>query len=502
MKSQKLKAALDQYTHYLENNIDHCKNHPASRTSQFWKEHFEARLNFPTLIDFVSFRQSDYLYGIGETRQSNLKQKRLEFDQTLKSTSLSTPRTFLESLSEPVFGAPLLFTEQDICLSNSFLINAGTAWRILNLIQEFYPQDKPLNILEIGAGWGACAYILMQQANVNSYSIIDLPENLCLSSVYHSVTQEQKEIKFLECSPEQNYEELQVDTIQFGLPPAIDNISSSFDIIINTLSFQEMDKESVDEYLAFAQSRLVENGLVISFNAHQKAGIRFPREYYHNGFQLKHMQPFRKVPAGFFNTIPYEMVFQKQAYKPQEDEKLIIDVYGELMQLGLEERFLPAPHTKQEKLDELNLIYDFFNSANEADREKSIDQLMHSFMNMRTVFLAGNYAFLNNNFSEAEKQLNQAIELGLNGFALVRAHTMLALIKDNSSGSSENPLPNLKDENISAAGLSEEIAGYIDDKNFTGIQGHISRVLKIDSQHNDYGKRALGRIKRMFHTKA
>lgn len=477
-----ISSTLEKFHNYLSRNSSLCKDHPAARVSAFWNEHFNDRVNFPSLQDFLVFRRSDFVYGIGDTKKSSLEQKFKEFDETLKTMELFAPKEFLRSLREPCVGAPLVFQHNGTSQSTSFVLNAGTTWRISELIRTLGPKRRPLNLCEIGAGWGACACQLHQAMDIGSYTVIDLPENLCLSSTYLSATLQSKNPIFVDCA-ETEAEGPKAGHLYFALPPAIDNLSGKYDVILNTVSFQEMDKETVTAYFAWANRSLAEDGILISFNSHDKEGIKRPSEYLTDSFSLLHLQPFRKVPAGFFNTVPYEMVFTRKQGEGDESLPVAVDALGEMMQLGLDtDLALTAQRALQGQLNSsekhsLALIREFFYSPSEEARKQLIDTLVENHPSSAPLYLRGNFRMACGDFSGARLDLEQCLELGLKDFAEVRTKIMLALIYQTTGEWEQHRTKLLADLKQSSAGLFAEIVQIIETENISSVQNHICRVL-------------------------
>jgi len=468
--SNQISDSLKRFHTYVNENSSYCASHAAGKVSSFWEEHFRDRKNFPDAGEFLSFRRENFVYGIGDTGPASKKKKAEEFNATLKSIQLFTPREFLESLREPILGAPSLFPFGESELSASFVLNAGTTWRIKELITKFGPQ-RSLHIAEVGAGWGACAMQLHQVCDVASYTIIDLPENLCLSSTYLSLTNLDRQVYFIDCR-DSPVEAPTRSSLNFALPPAIDKLAGPYDVIINTMSFQEMDLETVQSYFQWASSSLAQDGLLISFNSHDKAGVTVPSEYFQDGLSLLHIAPFRKVPAGWFNTIPYEMVFKRNLGITDKRLAKRIDVVGELIQFGLDED-LKSPVVQVIKKggfdlpSTLDTLYDMLYPSSEEEREKALRERIWK-GDVLVDFLAANYFFGTGNMVEAHKLLEHSLESGLDGFARVRALAMLTLIGNQVYRASALDL---------AAGLANELKFLLDEKRLSAFQNHIARIM-------------------------
>ncbi|AKZ61478.1 hypothetical protein F506_01250 [Herbaspirillum hiltneri N3] len=471
--SDQISRTLDGFHAYIARNLAACAQHPAARVSAFWGEHFADRSNFPDVRDFLSFRRGNFLYGIGDTGPATSEQKQREFEDISKSMLLFTPVEFIERLREPVLGAPLVYACGNAILSSSYVLNAGTAWRVSQLVAQYGRAPGPLRICEIGAGWGACASQLHQVCDVASYTIVDLPENLCLSSTYLATTLPERRAGFVECIADGTAAP-ETGSLNFALPPAIDRLSGPYDLIINTMSFQEMDRETVDEYFRWAARTLAPGGLLLSFNAHDKAGILRPSDYLHDGLELAHVAPFRKVPASYFNTIPYETVFIRKEGAVKTSTAVAIDALGELIQLGLDTDItemttagLAAEHGR------LLLMREFLYAADETQRQAVLTQLLQE-EDVITNFLAGNYWYAQGHMDVARHHLARSLSAGLQDFAATRARVLLASLDRNVDASAEKILVEI---GAAAGGLRSEIAAILATGDVSRLQNHIARVL-------------------------
>jgi putative sugar O-methyltransferase len=504
MYSDIIRYALDSFHEYVSQNLPACRKHRAARVSPFWAKHFSDRKNFPDPQDFLAFRRGDFLYGIGDTKPSSTAQKRQEFESVCKSIELFTPAAFIESLREPFLGAPLVFPYGKNSLSTSYVLNAGTTWRIRELIRQHGPQGRALHVCEIGAGWGACASQLHQVCDVASYTIIDLPENLCLSSTYLRTTLTGRQPHFLDCTPGVAVQP-RLAALYFGLPAAIDNLPGPFDLIINTFSFQEMDRETVDAYFSWAAKVLAPDGILVSFNAHDKAGILRPSQYLTDGLALVHMAPFRRVPAGFFNTIPYEMVFRRSDSPRQAGQTTAVDALGEMIQLGLDGQLAPlveaalgarkSPHP--EDTLPFAALQDFFYAETETQRLATLQTLLSVFPGPISEYLAGTYHFARNDFDRAQFHLKSALANSLDGYAEIRACVLLAVMGGHKGKDKDRRISQtLRQLEPKAGGLLPEIEMILEKQAVSALQAHIARVLDCSIQTPLTVKTFLGKVRR------
>src|SRR6478672_6424912 len=132
----------------------------------------------------------------------------------------------LERLAEPAFGNPFGIT------LNGKLISQDLANSVLELYAMLPEVDlgTPLNICEIGAGYGRNAFVFLSLFPNCTYTIIDVPPAIDVSREYLQAVRPGSKVRFL--LPDQ-------------LP------SERFDLTINISSFHEMTPAQVEEYFAF-----------------------------------------------------------------------------------------------------------------------------------------------------------------------------------------------------------------------------------------------------------
>lgn len=231
-----------------------------------------------------------------------------------------------------------------------------------------------------------------------------------------------------------------------------------------------MDLETVQAYFQWASRALAQGGLLISFNAHDKAGVKRPSQYFQDGLSLVHMAPFRKVPAGWFNTIPYEMVFKHTGGMINKSLAEKVDIIGELIQLGLDGELKEVIAESIQMAGSASLLDELpsmFYPANEEERQQVI---LRSVLqgNIIIDFLAANYWYATGNMAEARRLLERCLRSGLDGFARTRAQAMLAAI-----GASVDWAAMLE----GAAGLVSELEDLVLNQRVSGLQNHIARVM-------------------------
>jgi len=459
------------------------KNHPSAKVSSFWAAIFNERPNFPELGELVAFRRNNNTWGSGDTWLEDIAIKKKEFQNTLETIKKFVPEEYLISIDEPVQGAPYIFKQNGIVLSANFVMNSGTAWNLIGAVKSRLDNNKELSICEIGAGFGACAYMLHRALPIANYTVVDLPENLCLSSTYLGTVLEDKVVNFIDCDPAIKTVASN-NTLNFTLPAGIENIESKFDLILNSFSFHEMDLEAVNSYFDFADRALSNTGILVSFNSHDKAGVRRASQYCAKGLKLVSLKTFRSVPTGFFNTIAYEMIFVKNENNEFKIDPRAIDVLCEMMQLGLDsdlnpivEELLKGEITpkNQELIDQ---AHEFFYTKSENERKFRMQAMAKDTNNLIYQFLVGNYKILDGDIEGAKAHLERSCALGLKDFALLRSKVILAIIykmKVNVSEHEQSLV--LSDLRNLSGGLYDEIAGLIEGKQILKIRNKIALIL-------------------------
>jgi|GEM_PF-877914 len=309
--------------------------------SDFWTGFLSERPNFPDLNEITTFRRDGFSYGVGDYSSRDHKIT-AELDQRqfrcVEAMVLgTTPEAYLERFDEPLFGAPRFFeTAGGKLFSQSFLTNLATSHEVTRAV-ETVGLEGPLRICEIGAGWGGCAYQLHQVLDVASYTIVDLPHNLNLSSSYLGMTLPDRTLAFVR----EDGQDREDGNVILAVPNFVEQVGEQFDVIINSFSLQEMAQNTVSAYMAWALRRLAPGGVFLFINAHDKAGPKRPSDYGLERFDIRRFSAFRKSPSGFLNSNPYLCYLTARTEDSPMYAPRHLDVLGQLVMLGLEANIGP-----------------------------------------------------------------------------------------------------------------------------------------------------------------
>jgi len=137
---------------------------------------------------------------------------------------------------------------------------------------EKYIKEKSV-VLEIGGGFGSLARIIIKNKNTK-YFLIDLPEANLLSNYYlKNHFPEKKIFNYLDFKNLDIEKEINNFDI-FILPPnTVNSKKLSFDFIINTRSFMEMNMNIIREYFDLIQNKIVEGGFFLNVNRFLKSTV-------------------------------------------------------------------------------------------------------------------------------------------------------------------------------------------------------------------------------------
>ena len=414
----------------IQRNSTNSASTVAGKTSEFWADVLAERRNYPSLNEMMVFRREGFAYGIGDDRQGSLDRERNFSERMHHIFRRMAGREFVAGIPEATFGAPLVFEHDGVHRSASFWINAATTRRVAEFLKRC-GTGRAVRVLEIGSGWGACAYQLHHALDVQNYTMVDLPENLYLSTIYLRSVMPQRALDFIDTGGEE-IREIPPRVIRACLPGAIGRIRVKYDLILNSFSLQEMALDSVGSYIDWIESSLSESGIFVSMNSHAKAGVRKPSDYRYEKFHIHHWGVFRSSPSGFFNTIPYEVVLGRRRPDSPEYPAELQDGLGRLMQIGLDQdlrtfaQALVEGSLSTEQRILLTEYNRFFSAKSDVERSGVLVRTRSLDASPIWPFVAALVALVRADLKASREFLRDACGRGLSGFARVKAEVLLA----------------------------------------------------------------------------
>lgn len=315
------KAALDRAIKSRDEN-------EFSGVSALWESFFQSRKStsdFESIKNFLS-EDNDSAYGVAIKIPANLKSIYRKFYEELFRDEAIPPMRQV--------GNPTSLAAGGRFADVAYLQNYTRTRQILALAKRF---DRPVHVLEIGAGYGGVAQQLIEAGVAESYTIVDLPNNLLLSDFYlRSIFPERR------ANTCDNFSF--GNSINFLIPQQIQDISNRrFDIVINCDSFGEMPAETARAYLKFISTALSDEGFVYSKNGHRrsKGAIAKVSDYGYDLFDMLSLKP-TPFPSLIFDHHHHVAILGKKTTRPAIDandldtfcELSRSGIHGEIVQIG------------------------------------------------------------------------------------------------------------------------------------------------------------------------
>ena len=473
-----LRVTFEQVTNVIQRSAALSEASVAGKVSEFWRDVFAERPNFPDLNQLMVFRREGFAYGIGDDRQGSIERERVYSERMYRIFSRMVDLDLVTKIPESTFGAPLVFQHDGIERSASFWINAATSQRVKDFVGRFGKRG-PLRVLEIGAGWGACAYQLHRMMEIESYVIVDLPNNLHISSIYLATTLPDQRTEIIDIAGGP-VTDIAANTIVGCLPATLPRLQTKFDLVLNSFSLQEMSLDTVKVYIDWIAGALTDDGLFVSLNSHGKAGVRLPSDYGYDKFHLHHWNVFRLNPSGFLNTIPYEVVAGRRRTGSPSYPSAAQDGLGGLMQLGLDRDLdaiggalvngsLDAGQTRM-----LDGYARFFAATSDADRKAILDPLRSIDASAVWPYVGAHLALVQDDKARCLDLLEEACRRDLAGFARIRANVLRAGLS-RKRGSADIPL---EANGFDPVAAYPEVSAMIETGDISPMINQTNRILR------------------------
>ncbi len=295
--------------------------------SQLWKGMLSERKEEYTseIFENILNPNSDQTSGTSDWRREVSDYLIQYFESFIKPS-------MIEKYPMPSTGSPSVFKLFDYDVATAYLWNLSR----FSLCKEMLNgkiDDKKLDFVEIGAGYGAAALMWVQTGLIRSYTIVDLSENI-LNSAYY-LSENLKEWKINVCR--NHVLDNSPNTINLVLPGLIEKIDSlSFDVAINSDSLGEMPEDTCKAYVEWIYQHLKHNGLFFSKNGHRR-GTSHVEKVSDYGYQKYTLVDFRssKVCSSLFDDFSHVILLQKTGQSMTSEQVTTIETISNLFSIGL-----------------------------------------------------------------------------------------------------------------------------------------------------------------------
>lgn len=294
------KRQFDEFNAQFELAVQNTNCGPFADSSSMWEELLNQRSNFPTYEEFKSFLSHDaaFAVGIGMIKALSTAEYETRYAAWVERyADMLTPEELGEWI-EPDIGNPTIASSKGYQSSVIYIKNFALSRVVEQAVEEAQPSAKALKVLEIGAGYGGVAEILLRKGIAKTYTIVDLPQNLCLSANYLRLCHPALSSAVVNYADPQNA--LDAD-LRFLLPNDIELLDEEFDLIINTSSLGEMPTATAQAYVTWISKHLAPKGLFFSHNRDNASNrpdvVQKHSEFGFDKFSLAYAQP-QPSPGG------------------------------------------------------------------------------------------------------------------------------------------------------------------------------------------------------------
>ena len=206
----------------IEKSLSLHPENEFSGTSELWKKLFARRMADRSFDSFFRMldHKNDLTLGI-----ANLSEERF-FSDYIRLYTNTLNKEDIKRIAPGLTGCPSLLQVHGLPANIAVMQNET---RIKQLMGHIGTPNHPLRVLEIGAGFGGMANLLIKRGVVFSYTIIDLPDNLAQSAYF--LTFENPDFHAHYCETK---EYLEKNHLNFFTPNEIKKLmQSQYDLIIN-----------------------------------------------------------------------------------------------------------------------------------------------------------------------------------------------------------------------------------------------------------------------------
>ena len=251
------------------------KNYQLKHKSDHWIGRFKAsRLGKIKNIDYLNFRKPRLL-GHNLSTGFNDEFGFISTMNMLIDLLYSKSSIDVKKFSEVKIGKPKSYNFGDFSTN----YNELRIIKIFNELNKYFDQD--INVIcEIGGGYGSLASKIKKKYPDKTLILIDIPETLIIQSYYLTTMFPNLKFCFYEEFKKLSFNEIKEEKFDFIIIPPWEKSKLAeqnyIDLFINSVSFQEMDKEIILEYFDFIQNSISKNGLFYNLNKNEKIINKIP----------------------------------------------------------------------------------------------------------------------------------------------------------------------------------------------------------------------------------
>ena len=395
-----------------QENFDHV--------NPFWKNILSKRENFPSFSDTLSFLSNNSAFGLGKRPEDDLEAERKSYVDARLSVRSLQDGNIIDKFSESIIGSPKFFAENGAIGSTSFTENMMSTVRLIELVDRHLEDHDKINILEIGAGWGAVIHQLIQYYGdrINKATVCDLHENLFISSVYLQSIFPDRKVGFV---PREGVQATEAFSLNFCPPNNIDNIDVKYDLVVNMISFQEMSLDVIENYMNYIKNHLTDGGIFYSENGitvqekSNRASKASDYLYTENFKVLNLRNGARFCPHLFWGNKHEILLSKKLEGEPSIDAKLL-DAVCYLMELRLDESItdlktnLISGKCTDDDLILLGLVREFFSTRDERIKRSVLDKMGETQYTVVHKYILALFLIAQKKFSKAMPFLKESAE--------------------------------------------------------------------------------------------
>ena len=381
----------------------------------FWSHILSKRTNFPSFSETLSFLANNSAYGLGKRMEENVELEKESFHDAYLSIQGDHLKVLRNRVKESVIGFPKYFEEDSKVGSTSFTENIVSTSRLVEAVEKHLQHKDKINVLEIGAGWGAVMSQLVQYFGdrINKVAICDLHENLFISSFHLQSVFLDRNVGFVRGNEPFKGEDF---SLNFASPSGIEHLEIEFDLVFNMISFQEMNLDVVENYMQYIQNHLAKDGIFYSENGVQVKNTygqatKFSEYKYPEYFDIMELRNGARFCPHLFFGNKHEAIM---CHKNKEQERVIdpnhLDALSLLMHLRLDaniddlrSRVISGKPTEADT-DFLGLVHDFFSTSDRATKKNVLGKIQQT--DFKTV-----YDYIQGLFCVSQKQFGKALSL-------------------------------------------------------------------------------------------